>query len=266
VLTLLGLASVARAQVPLIAKFSTVMGDFDVLLDPQAAPVTVSNFVRYADAGIYDGTFVHRSTTGNPFNIQIIQGGTYFLLGTPPQAFPVPLDAPIPLEVNRSNLRGTIAMARTDAPDSATSGWFFNLVDEPGLDGSGPGTGYAVFGGVLGAGMQNVVDSLGAVPTYNLGGAFSQLPLTFPSIATTNTFLNVFNVDIVPFRITAARRESGGFRVEWPPLSTNTPVKIERSTNLASGSWTVVSSNNTNATFLDTAPPAGAAFYRVVVP
>jgi cyclophilin family peptidyl-prolyl cis-trans isomerase len=259
------LPGVVRAQDPLIARFSTTMGDFDVLLNAQAAPITVSNFVRYAAAGIYDGTFIHRSTTANPFDIQIIQGGSYFLQGEPPLAYGVPLFPPIPLEANLPNLRGTIAMARMTAPDTATSGWFLNLQDDGRLDPVGPGTGYAVFGRVLGQGVQNVVDSLGGVMTYNFGGVFSQLPLLFPVIETQN-FLTILRVEVLPFRITAARREPGGFRVDWPALSTNTPVQVERRASLSSGAWTVVSSNNTNATFFDTNAPSSGAFYRVVVP
>ena len=266
-LILFGAICSAQAQGPLIARFSTVFGGFDVLLDAQAAPVTVSNFVRYADEARYANTFFHRSTTGNPFNIQIIQGGTYFFVGS--TIFPIPLFAPIPLEVGLPNLRGTIAMARQAAPDTATSGWFFNLQDDARLDPGSFGAGYAVFGRVLGSGMSNVVDALGAVPAYDASGLFgppfAELPLLAPSTAVGN-FLHTFNVTVVPFRITSARREPGGFRVEWPALSTNTPVRVERRASLSSGDWTVVSSNNTNATFLDTAPPAEGAFYRVVAP
>lgn len=262
-----GLPSAARAQDPLIARFSTVAGDFDVLLNAQAAPITVSNFVRYAGGGLYDGTFLHRSTTYNPADIQIIQGGSYGFASS--AIVDIPLFSPIPLEANLPNLRGTIAMARQTAPDTATSGWFFNFQDDTRLDASGHGTGYAVFGRVLGNGMVNVVDPLGSVPSYNatnaLGPAFGQLPLLQPNL-NLSSFLHVFNVDAITFRVTSARREPGGFRVEWTPLSTNTPVNVERRTSLASDSWTVVSSNNTNASFLDASAPAGGAFYRVVVP
>ncbi len=264
-LTLFAVTCSAQAQSPLIARFSTVFGDFDVLLNAQAAPVTVSNFVRYADDARYANTFIHRSTTYDPLAIQIIQGGTYFFSGS--TIFPIPLFDPIPLEVGLPNLRGPISMARQAAPDTATSGWFFNLQDDARLDPGLFGDGYAVFGRVLGSGMSNVVDALGSVQAYDasglFGAAFAELPLLAPSTAVGN-FLHTFNVTIVPFRITAARRDPDGFRVEWPALSTNTPVRVERRASLSTGDWTVVSSNNTNATFLDTAPPAGGAFYRVV--
>jgi cyclophilin family peptidyl-prolyl cis-trans isomerase len=61
-----------------IARFATVAGDFDVLLYDEAVPGTVRNFVNCAQSGRYDSTFIHRSTTGNPFDIQSIQGGSFF--------------------------------------------------------------------------------------------------------------------------------------------------------------------------------------------
>lgn len=264
---LAALAGIPAPASPLVARFSTLAGDFDVLLNAEAAPVTVANFVRYAQGGTYDDTIIHRSTTYNPGNIQIIQGGSFYIEGF--TIFEVPLFDPIPLETNLPNLRGTIAMARRAAPDTATSGWFFNLADDPRLDPGPFGLGYAVFGRVLGSGMDNVVDLLGSVTSYDasamLGDQFSELPLLEPVIRP-DTFLYLFQVDVVPFRVTDIRRDASGCRVEWTPLSTNTPVNVERSTDLAAGGWTVVSSNNTTGVFTDPAPPAGAAFYRAVLP
>lgn len=238
-----------------------------MLLNSEAAPVTVANFVRYAQNGIYDDTILHRSTTYDPAFIQIIQGGSFFIEGFTINQ--VPLFDPIPLEVSLPNLRGTISMARDEEPDTATSGWFFNLQDDPRLDPGLFGDGYAVFGRVLGAGMTNVVDVLGSVPSYDasgvLGVPFAELPLLEPELRP-DTFLYVLNVDVVPFRVSEIRREAGGCRIDWTPLSTNTPVAVERATNLVTGGWTVVSSNNTSGTFTDPVPPAGAAFYRVVLP
>ena len=105
------------------------MGDFDVLLDSIAAPRSVDNFSAYANRGAYDVTIIHRSTTYNPLDIQIVQGGGFELVGnTLP---PIPSDPPIPLEAGRANALGTLAMARTSDPDSATSQWFFNVDRQP---------------------------------------------------------------------------------------------------------------------------------------
>lgn len=244
---------------PLIARFQSVVGDLDVLLDPGAAPRSVENFRGYAKRGAYDASIIHRSTTGNPFDIQIIQGGGFNLVAN--QLVPVAADPPIALEAGRPNTRGTIAMARTAVLDSATSQWFFNLTDNPGLDFN-----YAVFGRVLGAG-QSVVDALGAIPVYDasvpLGPTFGQLPLLAPELSLQTLVL--FNaVRVEPFAITNLSRNDHAVEVRWRPLSSNTPVRVERREHFDQGSWTTVSSNNTTGHFRDTNGPSSAAFYRLV--
>ena len=97
---------------------------------------------------------------------------------------PVSTFAPIPLQALYSNLRGTIAMARTADPNSATSGWYFNVANNTALDG-----GYAVFGSVVDAAGLSVIDAMAAVEVYDasqLGGAFSELPLTAPALQVGN--------------------------------------------------------------------------------
>ncbi|HPD46534.1 MAG TPA: peptidylprolyl isomerase [Anaerohalosphaeraceae bacterium] len=134
----------------------TARGDIVVELDPTAAPVTVANFLRYVREGFYDGTIFHRVLAG-----AIIQGGGY-------TASMVPKDTHSPINNEASNglknVRGTIAMARTPLPDSATSQFYINLRDNSMLDyGTCPdGYGYTVFGKVI-KGM-DVADALGAAP------------------------------------------------------------------------------------------------------
>lgn len=136
----------------------TSMGTIELALDPEHAPITVENFLVYVDEGFYDGgdglgpTIFHRVVTGF-----VIQGGGY----TPSGGTKV-THAPIELEANNglSNLRGTIAMARTNERDSATSQFYINSVDNVALDTSGGG--YAVFGTVT-AGL-DVVDAIDATP------------------------------------------------------------------------------------------------------
>lgn len=147
-----------------------------------AAPVTVANFLNYIDDGNgnrrYDGTFLHRSVPGF-----VIQGGGFkydpdlgaFSSTTAPH---IATDAPIvnEFDATRSNVRGTIAMAKLGGnPDSATSEWFFNLADNASNLDSQNG-GFTVFGQVLGNGM-SVVDSIENLPISNQGGAFSSLPV-----------------------------------------------------------------------------------------
>lgn len=247
----------AQANLP-VARFQSVLGDFDVLLDPAAAPISVRNFASYANRGAYDRSFIHRSTTYNPTDIQIVQGGGFYLEGNTINKIPV--QPPIVLETNRSNMRGTLAMARTAQPDSATSQWYFNLADNNVLDPGMPPGGYAVFGSVLGRGM-NIVDLIGSATVFNatnqLGPLFSELPLVGNSLITFSF------VRVQTFAITNFIRSPGAVEIRWAPLSTNTPVRVERSTNLA-GPWAALATNLTTGTFTDTGAPSGSAFYRLV--
>lgn len=142
-------------------KIATNMGDIVVQLDAAKAPKTVDNFVQYVKAGHYNGTIFHRVIVGF-----MIQGG-----GMTPDMKEKPTRPPIPLESRNglSNVRGTIAMARTSIPDSATSQFFINVVDNNFLDAtrSPDGNGYAVFGKVV-SGM-DVVDKIRKVETTQKG-------------------------------------------------------------------------------------------------
>lgn len=258
--TLAALVISATHAGPPIARFQSVLGDFDVVLDPEAAPISVSNFAAYASRGDYDNTIIHRSTTGNLLDIQIVQGGGFELLSN--TLVPVTTDPPIPLEAGLPNSRGTLAMARTSDPDSATSQWYFNVTDSPGLDFD-----YAVFGRTLGSG-QSVLDTLGAVTTYDKrlelnDGRFGQLPLFGPELLVQNLVL-IDSVRVETFAITNITRTGNTTELRWTALSTNTPVRIERTDNLAGGSWTPIATNVTTGTFTDTNAPAGATFYRLV--
>ena len=156
----LGLALSGAAQAEKV-RLATSMGDIVVDLDAAKAPRTVANFVEYVKAGHYDGTICHR-VIGN----FMIQGG-----GMEPSMKEKPTRAPIPLESRNglSNTRGTLAMARTSVPDSATSQFFINVKDNPFLDqpNSPDGNGYAVCGRVV-EGMDGV-DKIRAVRTGSAG-------------------------------------------------------------------------------------------------
>jgi peptidyl-prolyl cis-trans isomerase A (cyclophilin A) len=142
-------------------RLATSLGDIVVELDQAKAPKTVDNFLQYVNAGHYDGTVFHRVIDNF-----MIQGG-----GMKADMSEKPTRAPIPLESRNglTNLRGTLAMARTMDPNSATAQFFINLKDNAFLDqaNSRDGNGYAVFGKVV-AGM-DVVDKIKAVPTGNKG-------------------------------------------------------------------------------------------------
>ena len=145
-------------------KLATSEGDIVLELDRERAPKTVDNFVQYVKSGHYDGTIFHRVIDNF-----MIQGGGYKA-----DLVERPTRAPIELEAGRglSNVRGAIAMARTSDPNSATSQFFINVVDNPRLDSYGGG--YATFGRVV-EGME-VVDQIRVVPT-KVQGAQQNLPV-----------------------------------------------------------------------------------------
>ncbi len=140
----------------------TSLGSIVIELDHEQAPITVANFLRYVDSNFYDGTIFHRVIPGF-----MIQGGGFNEAMDEKKTF-----APIKNEAGNglSNLRGTIAMARTSVVDSATSQFFINTVDNYFLDHqneSQEGYGYCVFGKVI-EGME-IVDQIQKVTTGTVG-------------------------------------------------------------------------------------------------
>jgi peptidyl-prolyl cis-trans isomerase A (cyclophilin A) len=155
----------AFAQTAAPAAFPQVLlkttnGDIRLELYPDKAPKTVENFLDYVKSGQYNGTIFHRVIPGF-----MIQGGGYTV-----SYQEKPTRAPIPIESRNGlkNTAGTIAMARTGDPNSATDQFFINTVDNPGLDYPNPdGNGYAVFGKVV-SGM-DVVKKIEGTPTTTRG-------------------------------------------------------------------------------------------------
>jgi peptidyl-prolyl cis-trans isomerase A (cyclophilin A) len=149
------IAGAAGAKNPVVLV-DTSLGKIKIELFAKEAPLSVKNFLDYAKKGFYSGTLFHRVMDGF-----MIQGG-----GFSSEFQPKPTGAPIRNEADNGlkNDRGTIAMARTGAPDSATSQFFINVVNNEGLNRPNPdGFGYAVFGRVI-EGM-DVVDKIKRVKT-----------------------------------------------------------------------------------------------------
>lgn len=148
-------------------KLATNKGDIRIELNAAKAPKSVANFLQYVKAGHYDGTIFHRVIP-----TFMVQGG-----GFTPAMEQKPTLAPIPLESKNglTNTKGSVAMARTGNPDSATAQFFINTVDNAFLDAanSRDGNGYAVFGKVV-SGM-DVVEKIKAVPTGSKG-MFENVP------------------------------------------------------------------------------------------
>lgn len=144
-------------------KFQTTAGDFIIELDAEKAPITVKNFLSYVEEGFYAGTIFHRiipgfMAQGGGFDTDFKQKATH---------------ATIKIEADNGlkNNRGTVAMARTGVPDSATSQFFINYKDNNFLNHSSPtqnGWGYAVFGKVT-EGM-DIIDEMAKAPTGNRNG------------------------------------------------------------------------------------------------
>lgn len=144
----------------------TTHGSMVLELDPAKAPVTTENFLRYVRDGHYDGLIFHRVIAGF-----MAQGGGY-------EADYSERETRDPIENESrnglSNERGTIAMARTSDPHSATAQFFINLVDNQRLDGAPGRWGYTVFGRLV-EGL-DVLDKIGAVPTGSGGPFRSDVP------------------------------------------------------------------------------------------
>ena len=184
----LALASIAAAATIFVApvhaqnaprvKLATSLGDIVVELNPAKAPKTAENFLKYVADKHYDGTIFHRVIDGF-----MIQGG-----GFTPDMVQKPMRPPIPLEATNGlkNDTYTIAMARTNVPDSATAQFFINVKDNAMLNAPQPdGHGYAVFGKVVSG--TEVVDKIKGVPTGNKG-PFQNVPTT-PVVITSATLV-----------------------------------------------------------------------------
>ena len=153
-----------------MVEIDTSRGKITLELDDQRAPISVANFLKYANDGFYDGTVFHRV-----INNFMIQGGGFDTDLKRKQTGPA-----IKNEADNGlrNERGTISMARTQVVDSATSQFFINLKDNAFLDHrnkSSQGYGYAVFGKVV-EGM-DVVDQIGKARTQRKSAMFADLPV-----------------------------------------------------------------------------------------
>ena len=144
-------------------KITTSLGDIEIELYPEKAPKTVANFLRYVESNHFDGLIFHRVIAGF-----MLQGGGFM-----PDMSQRDTQSPIKNEADNGlkNTVGTLSMARTSVPDSATSQFFINLVDNTFLDFTAKtqqGWGYAVFAKVVNG--MDVVETIGKVATGNVGG------------------------------------------------------------------------------------------------
>lgn len=157
-----------------MVRLHTTLGPVDIELFDTSAPLTVANFLSYVSSGAYRNSFIHRSVPGF-----VIQGGGYTWEIATSSVTRIPAGPPVVNEFSssRSNVRGTVAMAKIAGdPESATTEWFVNLADNSeNLDVQNGG--FTVFGKVTASSMV-IVDAIAALPRVNAGGAFTNLPVT----------------------------------------------------------------------------------------
>ena len=169
------LCTISFSSLAQIVRIKTTLGNIDIELSPDSAPNTVANFLSYINNGDYDESVIHRlgvEDINSP--VFVVQGGGFNIREDGIQ--PIPAQDAIANEFSLPNLRGTIAMAKISGqPDSATSQWYINTVDNPFLDEESNSGGFTVFGHVI-AGM-DVVDLISTIRFWNKGGSFASVPL-----------------------------------------------------------------------------------------
>ena len=174
-----------------LARFSTIVGNIDVNLDAERTPQTVGNFIAYANAGSWDGTFFHRTQPG------ILAQGGGFNVTADNKIAPIASRPPVVNEPGLHNVRGTIAMAKLAGdPNSATSQWFFNVTDNS-QSFDFQNQGFAVFGQVADAAGLTAMDAVSNFQRVNAGAPFDTLPVRdLPAVQARNNQLDP-NADLI---------------------------------------------------------------------
>jgi cyclophilin family peptidyl-prolyl cis-trans isomerase len=267
-LTLLSLASASAGT---LAQFRTTIGNFDVELYDEDKPVTVRNFIRYVQSGLYTNIIMHRVVTNF-----VIQGGgiAVYNRNTPSNTLAfIPTFPPITNEFGvgkvYSNVYGTIAMAKSTNANSATSQYFFNLANNSANLDTNTG-GFTVFGHVV-AGT-NVLNKFKIGPTnkvvkvLNAGMYIEELPVLYSANPANLTFNDLIYVDISLLNVQVSMNTNGSRKISWNSAS-NKVNYVEFTTNLPPAWHTLVSANGNGNTISVTDSNAAAAgrFYRVRV-
>ena len=250
------------ANNPLV-RFHTDLGDIDVELLQNIAPKTVANFLGYVNSGAYDNSFIHRSSPSF-----VIQGGGYkFVNG---QVVSIPQGAAVVNEFHVSNTRGTLAMAKLAGnPNSATNQWFFNEMDSNAASLDTENGGFTVFGQITNASGLSVMDMIAAVPIYNFGSPFDELPLRNYMGGTIQdpNLVHVIWIKVLPQIVAITRPSSNTIRIQGRGAPSTT-YKLEMSSSLTSGFTTsvmVTTGPAGNFSHDDTAT-GPKKFYRLTIP
>jgi cyclophilin family peptidyl-prolyl cis-trans isomerase len=271
------LAATTLAAAGTLAQFRTVLGDIEVELYDQDKPVTVQNFMRYVQSGLYNDSILHRCPV-NPITRTsdfVVQGGGIQVAdrGTTNATLDfIPSFGDIPNEfgVGRrfSNVYGTIAMAKLGGnTNSASSQWFFNLKDNSFLDTADADNLFVVFGRVV-RGTNVLNQFIGRSYNngiVNLGGVLSDLPVTY-SGARVPTYDELFYVEISLLAMKARNVAGGGREISWTSVS-NRLNHVEFTPGFPPNWQLLLSTNGTGGqlSVTDTAGANASRFYRVRV-
>jgi cyclophilin family peptidyl-prolyl cis-trans isomerase len=249
-----------------LVRFHTDLGDMDVVLLQDVAPNTVANFVHYVIGSRYDNTFIHRSPPQF-----IIQGGGYrFVNG---QATPIVADPPVVNEFHVSNKRGTLAMAKlANNPNSATNQWFFNESDANAGNPANLDTqngGFTVFGRMIDSSSLATMDKTAAVPIFNAGSPFDQLPLrNYVSGAIQDpNLVHVIWIKIVPQIVALTRTAPNAIHVQARGQAFgayNLQIASGPAGSAFTSSVTVVADSLGNISYNDSTPGT-PKFYRLTI-
>jgi cyclophilin family peptidyl-prolyl cis-trans isomerase len=261
---------VAGASAGPLVQFRTTVGDFSVELYDRDKPITVQNFLRYVTNGAYTDCLFHRSVGG-----LIIQGGGYRVRDraspTNYTVYAITPFAPIKNEFLvgplYSNVYGTIAMAKTANPDSATSQFFFNLSNNTELNDTNNSGGFTVFGRVIDG--TNILDRLNvnnpssAIAIVNAGGTFANLPVlkSFAGPLIESDELVYLDVSVL---MVSVELKSGGCQISWNSVS-NIINRVEYTTNLPPVWWSLFETNGNGGRMqvVDSSRDSPWRFYRV---
>jgi cyclophilin family peptidyl-prolyl cis-trans isomerase len=277
--TLLVLAPLLLVQAGTLAQFRTIYGDIEVELFDTQKPVTVQNFIRYVESGRYQNTFFHRCLPN-----LVIQGGGFVVPDRTStvsfqSAFGVPSFGPITNEFNigplLSNTYGTIAMAKTSDPNSATSQFFFNTTNNAAaLDNTNNSGGFTVFGRVVRGtnvlnGFNNRALGLGVVDMRwwydgtQFGNLFKELPVHYFG-QTHPRYVDLIYVDVTLLTVQISLTNNAR-AIAWNSVAGKTNI-VEYTSSFPPNWQLLVQTNGNGNRFsvVDTAADPNR-FYRVRV-
>lgn len=227
-------------------QVSTPLGTFNLELFRDTAPKTVQNFLTYVKSGAYKDAIFHRSVPSF-----IVQTGGFSVGSNLPA---IPTNPPVENEYNRSNLRGTVAMAKLGGdPDSATSQWFVNLADNS-MNLDNQNGGFTVFARVMDGGMA-VWDAIAALPRYDLGGAFTDLPLQ--NVAEGQTTIQLSNLVSITRAIASPFHATSSNPLAFSTIMEGNRLRILPGIEAAKGAVITILTKNLQGNSTQTTFPVG---------